>query len=100
MPMGVDAVAADTAAQIGQVISAPGGRGELTDGPLSACIRLVLRWWTRFRRGFSGHIDLAPTALALIAPNSSCVIVPLSRSCLAFSISLAGPPVPAARRMY
>ena len=34
--------------------------------------------------------ELVPTALALMASNSCWVIVPLSRSCLAFSISLAG----------
>lgn len=38
------------------------------------------------------------SALALMASNSAWVIVPLSRSCLALSISLAAPPVPAVLR--
>jgi hypothetical protein len=35
------------------------------------------------------------SAFALIVSNSACVIAPLSRSCLAVSISAAGPPLPA-----
>jgi hypothetical protein len=40
------------------------------------------------------------SALALIALNSASVIVPLSSSFLAVSISPAGPPWPAASRTY
>jgi hypothetical protein len=39
-----------------------------------------------------------PTAFALIASNSAWVMAPLSSSCLAFSISAAGPLEPAVWR--
>ena len=42
--------------------------------------------------------DEAPSALALSASNSAWVMVPLSSNPLAFSISVAAPPVPAVRR--
>ena len=49
--------------------------------------------------GDDGHAEGEASyvsALALMASNSAWVIVPVSRSCLAFSISAAAPPVPPA----
>jgi hypothetical protein len=70
-----------------RIRSGPAGRREQP-----APARRSRRARPAFRRAY------AASALFLIASYSACVIAPLSSSCLAFSISLAAPPVPAVLR--
>ncbi len=73
----------DLAVELG-VLEAQHDQLDRSDGHLSSSLV-----WVRYDAG-------AASAFALRVSNSACVIAPLSRSCLAFSISAVGPPDPAA----